>query len=76
MNAATTTLPLTLEQIWIYPVKSCAGIRLRTVELLDTGLEWDRTWMVVDADGEFVSQRELPRAASRPWASSACAPIW
>ena len=35
MNAATTTLPLTLEQIWIYPVKSCAGIRLRTVELLD-----------------------------------------
>ncbi len=62
-DAATTTLPLTLEQIWIYPVKSCAGIRLRTVELLDTGLEWDRTWMVVDADGEFVSQRELPRMA-------------
>ncbi|TSE29721.1 hypothetical protein Tther_01346 [Tepidimonas thermarum] len=56
-------LPLTLEQLWIYPVKSCAGIRLRSVELLETGLEWDRTWMVVDADGEFVSQRELPRMA-------------
>ncbi len=56
-------LSVTLEEIWIYPVKSCAGVRLRSVELLDTGLEWDRTWMVVDEDGEFVSQRELPRMA-------------
>lgn len=56
-------LPLTLEEIWIYPVKSCAGIRLHSVELLPEGLEWDRTWMVVDARGEFVSQRELPRMA-------------
>ncbi|WP_334154486.1 MOSC domain-containing protein [Tepidimonas sp.] len=63
MNDAPDTLPLTLDQLWIYPVKSCAGIRLRSVELLETGLEWDRTWMVVDADGEFVSQRELPRMA-------------
>ncbi|TSE32499.1 MOSC domain-containing protein [Tepidimonas charontis] len=53
----------TLQELWIYPVKSCAGLRLRSVELLDTGLEWDRTWMVVDEDGEFVSQRELPRMA-------------
>ncbi len=44
-------------------MKSCAGVRLRSVELLETGLEWDRTWMVVDEDGEFVSQRELPRMA-------------
>ncbi|MCX7692508.1 MOSC N-terminal beta barrel domain-containing protein [Tepidimonas taiwanensis] len=63
MNDTDATLDLTLEQLWIYPVKSCAGIRLRAVELLETGLEWDRTWMVVDADGEFVSQRELPRMA-------------
>lgn len=63
MNDATDTVPLTLEQLWIYPVKSCAGIRLQSVELLETGLEWDRTWMVVDAEGEFVSQRELPRMA-------------
>ncbi len=57
------TLPLSIEQLWIYPIKSCAGLRLSTVELLETGLEWDRTWMVVDAQGEFVSQRELPRMA-------------
>lgn len=56
-------LPFAIDQLWIYPVKSCAGIRLTEVELLDTGLEWDRAWMVVDEAGEFVSQRELPRMA-------------
>lgn len=61
--ASEDTLPLHIEQLWIYPVKSCAGVRLSSVELLDTGLEWDRAWMVVDAAGEFVSQRELPRMA-------------
>lgn len=66
MNDSTAhedTLPLHIEQLWIYPVKSCAGLRLSSVELQDTGLEWDRAWMVVDETGEFVSQRELPRMA-------------
>jgi uncharacterized protein len=56
-------LPLSLEQLWIYPVKSCAGVRLPRVELLATGLRWDRAWMVVDGFGEFVSQRDMPRMA-------------
>lgn len=66
MNTTTDneqTLALHIEQLWIYPVKSCAGVRVSSVELLDTGLEWDRAWMVVDEAGEFVSQRELPRMA-------------
>jgi uncharacterized protein YcbX len=56
-------LPLSIEQLWVYPIKSCAGVRLAKAELLPTGLQWDRTWMVVDQRGEFVSQRELPRMA-------------
>lgn len=56
-------LPLHVEQLWTYPIKSCAGLRLPSAVLFDTGLEWDRTWMVVDEDGEFVSQRECPRMA-------------
>jgi uncharacterized protein len=52
-----------IDQLWIYPVKSCAGIALPAVELTPTGLRWDRHWMVVDAEGGFVSQRELPRMA-------------
>ena len=58
-----TPLPLTIEQLWVYPIKSCAGVRLAQAELLPTGLLWDRTWMVVDQRGEFLSQRELPRLA-------------
>ncbi|AOF85604.1 MOSC domain protein [Hydrogenophaga sp. RAC07] len=69
MNPAATPVSLaadvqaTIEELWVYPVKSCAGIPLRESELTDTGLLYDRAWMVVDAEGEFVSQRELPRMA-------------
>jgi hypothetical protein len=47
----------------VYPIKSCAGIALDEVLLIETGFEFDRAWMVVDADGRFVTQRELPRMA-------------
>lgn len=50
-------------RLFIYPVKSCAGIERQEALLLDTGLEWDRRWMVVDAAGECVTQRTLPRMA-------------
>ena len=37
--------------------------RVHEALLIETGLEFDRAWMVVDADGGFVTQRELPRMA-------------
>lgn len=49
----------TIDQLWIYPVKSCAGIRVPRARLLPQGLEADRAWMVVDADGVFVTQRDV-----------------
>ncbi|WP_374411453.1 MOSC domain-containing protein [Hydrogenophaga sp.] len=52
-----------IDQLWVYPVKSCAGVSLDQAALTPTGLEWDRAWMVVDARGDFVTQRELPRMA-------------
>ena len=52
-----------IARLFIYPVKSCAGIELKEAVLIDTGLDLDRAWMVVDADGVFVSQREQPRMA-------------
>lgn len=52
-----------LSEIWVYPVKSCAGVSLRQSVLTETGLEWDRTWMVVDAQGQLVSQRQTPAMA-------------
>ena len=53
----------TIAQRCVYPVKSCAGVAVQEAILTDAGLEFDRAWMVVDADGLFVSQRELPRMA-------------
>ncbi len=47
----------------IHPVKSCGGIEVDTATVIETGLEFDRAWMVVDAQGRFVSQRRLPRMA-------------
>jgi uncharacterized protein len=52
-----------IERLFVYPIKSCAGIELQESVLLDTGLEFDRAWMLVDDAGEFMSQRELPRMA-------------
>lgn len=52
-----------LARLFVYPVKSCAGVELREALLTETGLDLDRAWMVVDEQGEFVSQRELPRMA-------------
>lgn len=47
----------------VYPVKSCGGVVLDEVLLIETGFELDRTWMVVDAQGDAVTQRTLPRMA-------------
>ena len=54
---------VTVQSLHVHPVKSCAGIDLREALLIETGFEFDRTWMLVDAAGDFVSQRELPRMA-------------
>jgi uncharacterized protein YcbX len=52
-----------LARLFVYPVKSCAGVELREALLTETGLDLDRAWMVVDEQGSFVTQRELPRMA-------------
>ncbi|MCU7806406.1 MAG: MOSC domain-containing protein [Candidatus Thiodiazotropha sp. (ex Semelilucina semeliformis)] len=43
-----------------YPVKSLAGQQLAHTRVDRFGLEDDRRWMVVDRDGSFLTQRELP----------------
>lgn len=56
-------LTAAVARLFVYPVKSCAGVELREAVLTETGLDLDRAWMVVDAAGAFVTQRELPRMA-------------
>lgn len=52
-----------IARLFIYPVKSCAGIELSEALLTETGLDLDRAWMVVDEQGGFVTQRQVPRLA-------------
>ena len=56
-----------LSELILYPIKSCAGISVREATLTKAGLSvdavYDREWMVVGADGQFLSQREYPRMA-------------
>ncbi|AWG20297.1 hypothetical protein FFWV33_01530 [Flavobacterium faecale] len=51
---------LQLSQIWIYPIKSLAGISLQQSQVTSRGLEFDRRWMLVDDAGVFVTQRNFP----------------
>ena len=53
----------TVTQLWIYPIKSCAGVRLDAAALTAQGLAHDRAWMLVDAEGEMLTQREWPQMA-------------
>ena len=63
VSSSPADLNGTIAQLFVYPVKSCAGVEVSECVLTETGLEFDRAWMVVDDQGEFVSQRELPRMA-------------
>jgi len=56
-------MPLTLSALYIYPIKSLRGIAVSSAAVTDRGLHLDRRWMLVDAAGRFMSQRQTPRMA-------------
>jgi len=63
---------MTLSTITIYPVKSLAGISANSWKVTKTGLQYDRKWMLVDAAGQFLSQRKLPQMALIKTALTGC----
>ncbi len=63
MNASVNESICNVSALYVYPIKSCAGVALTEGLLVETGLEFDRAWMVVDANGNMLTQRELPRMA-------------
>ena len=63
MSSSPPDIVARIERLFVYPVKSCAGVELQEAVLTETGLDLDRAWMVVDAEGRFVTQRQLPRMA-------------
>lgn len=61
--AESSDATCSLHALYVHPVKSCAGIAVDSARVVDTGLDLDREWMLVDGSGEFVSQRECPKLA-------------
>jgi len=49
--------------LFVYPVKSCRGHSLASAEVDAWGFVGDRRYMVVSPDGQFFTQRTLPRMA-------------
>ncbi|PNE59680.1 MOSC domain-containing protein [Paraburkholderia fungorum] len=52
-----------IKSITTYPIKSCAGIALEHCAVLPDGLKLDREWMLIDAEGHFLSQRQASELA-------------
>jgi len=53
-----------ITELYIYPVKSLAGINLKKSELSKLGLQNDRRWLIVDKNGLFMSQRTTAKMAT------------
>ncbi|MBH5335038.1 MOSC N-terminal beta barrel domain-containing protein [Streptomyces pactum] len=53
----------TVVELLTYPIKGCAGVPLTEAVLTEAGIAHDRSFMVVDGDGVFRSQRGTPRLA-------------
>jgi uncharacterized protein len=49
-----------VKEIYIYPIKSLAGISCQQAFAEEMGFENDRRWMLVDAENQFITQREYP----------------
>ena len=65
MTAATTTITATgiqarVQSLYIYPTKSAQGVAVSQMAFDARGPVGDRRYMVIGADGEFRTQRNLP----------------
>lgn len=56
-------MDIRLSAIHLYPVKGMRGVSARRAAVENQGLRGDRRWVVVGADGTFLSQRTHPRLA-------------
>jgi len=52
-----------LTQINIYPIKSLGGISLSSALVEKRGLKYDRRWMLINSNNDFMTQRQYPQMA-------------
>jgi uncharacterized protein len=46
--------------LWVYPLKGARGVPVEAAEVTPRGFAGDRRWMIVGADGHFLSARTHP----------------
>ena len=52
---------ITVGDLFYYPIKSCAGVKVEKLSLDDFGPTFDRRFMLVDFEnGRFITQRDFP----------------
>lgn len=54
---------LVITSLFIYPIKSLAGISIKDSQVESRGLKFDRRWMLVDDNNQFITQRDHPKMA-------------
>ncbi len=52
-----------VESLFVHPVKACRAVPVQSAELLWTGLQHDREFLIVDEHCSFITQRERPALA-------------
>jgi uncharacterized protein YcbX len=52
---------LQISELFIYPIKSLAGIAIKKAQITEKGFEYDRRYLLVDASNRFLTQREYPQ---------------
>lgn len=51
---------ISVESLYIYPIKSCQGIHLNSMQIGARGPAYDRQWMLIDDQNQFLTQRSHP----------------
>ena len=49
-----------VKELYIYPIKSLAGISVESAQAEEMGFENDRRWMLIDEENQLITQREHP----------------
>jgi uncharacterized protein YcbX len=50
--------------LYVYPIKSCAGVEVDRLQLGAGGVENDRVFVLLGEDGRHITQREAPQLAA------------
>lgn len=61
---SSSTVQLRLHSLYVYPIKSCAGVRALRWPVSRSGLLFDREWAVCDTrSGRALTQKQFPSLA-------------